>query len=219
IIGTERFDVQLAVQYTITSRQIIRARIIGEEELRRVETSCRRKCPADGRTAIVGKLRLVSGVASDAEMPAGLPRDSGQNQRTLEIGQGTRFLTTGEGQNTIGNLPTDRETTRSPPQDGFVEGKFRQFLKRTAIFVGQFHGSKFVSICSNSKSLRYIWRNKVSLYTMIQIRLPYCLINLNRIQTSSALRCNMLSHFRVSILKIQLRVYHGRSLGTSKSSL
>src|SRR5699024_2667232 len=159
-IGTERFDVQLAVQYTITSRQIIRARISGDEELRRVETNCRRKCPADDRTAIIGKLRQGCGGASDAEMPAGLPSDTGYNKRTLEIGQGTRFLTTGEGQNTIGNLPTDRETTRSPPQDGFVEGKFRQFLKRTALFVGQFDGSKSVSKSSHGQPLRYIWWNK-----------------------------------------------------------
>src|SRR5699024_4517960 len=171
--------------YTITSRQIIGARMIAEEELRRVETSCRRKYHAQGRTAIVGKLRLGSGVASYADMPSGLPRCCGQNRRTVGVGQGTRLRTTVEGQNTIGNLPTDRETTRSPPQDGFVEGKFRQFLKRTALFVGQFDGSKSVSKSSHGQPLRYIWWNKGRMDTTIQTPLPYCLITLNRIQTSS----------------------------------
>src|SRR5699024_12440103 len=131
----------------------------------------------------------------------------------------TRCRTTGDGQNSVGNLPADRETTRPPPQDGFVEGQLRQFLQRTALFVGPFYGSKSVSKSSHGQPHRYIWWNNGRMDTTIQTPLPYCLITLNRIQTSSALRFNLLSHFRVSTLKLEMRVYHGSLLGTSKSSL
>jgi hypothetical protein len=139
-LGRDLLDGGIDQRAGVPGREEVHARVVGEEELGRVEAGRGREGAPGGRAGVVGGVWRVVGVPGDGVVPSGGPAHGAEHQHPLELGEPLRLVAGPVGERAVRDLVAYREPPGAAPEQGLHERKGGQVLQGIAADVRRLRG-------------------------------------------------------------------------------